>query len=71
MAKLLGSRKPVIHHFTVDVEEYFQVLALEPYIARSEWDSIPGRLEIGLRVLLDLMSEHETRGTFLALGAAG
>ena len=68
MAKLTGSRKPVIHHFTVDVEEYFQVLALEPYIARSEWDSIPRRLEIGMRVLLDLMSEHEARGTFFVLG---
>ena len=68
MAKLTGSRKPVIHHFTVDVEEYFQVLALAPYIARSTWDSIPRRLEIGLRVLLDLMSEHETRGTFFVLG---
>jgi polysaccharide deacetylase family protein (PEP-CTERM system associated) len=62
------SRKPVVHHFTVDVEEYFQVLALEPYVARSEWETIPRRLEIGLRVLLDLLSEHETHGTFFVLG---
>jgi polysaccharide deacetylase family protein (PEP-CTERM system associated) len=68
VAKLTGSRKPVIHHFTVDVEEYFQVLALEPYIARSTWDSIPRRLEIGLRVLLDLLSEHDAHATFFVLG---
>jgi polysaccharide deacetylase family protein (PEP-CTERM system associated) len=68
VAKLTGSRKPVTHHFTVDVEEYFQVLALEPYIARSQWDSIPRRLEIGLRVLLDLLSGHQTHATFFVLG---
>ena len=62
------SRKPVFHHFTVDVEEYFQVLALEPYIARSQWDAIPRRLDVGLRLLLELLSEHETRATFFVLG---
>jgi polysaccharide deacetylase family protein (PEP-CTERM system associated) len=68
MANATGPHKPVIHHFTVDVEEYFQVLALEPYVARSEWDRIPRRLEIGLRLLLDLLSAHETHGTFFVLG---
>ena len=24
---------------TIDVEDYFQVSALAPYIARSEWDA--------------------------------
>lgn len=61
-------RKPVFHHFTVDVEEYFQVLALEPYIARSRWDAIPRRLDVGLRLLLDLLSKHDTRATFFVLG---
>ena len=61
-------RKPVVHHFTVDVEEYFQVLALEPYISRSRWDAIPRRLDVGLRLLLELLSEHETRATFFVLG---
>jgi polysaccharide deacetylase family protein (PEP-CTERM system associated) len=62
------ARKPVFHHFTVDVEEYFQVLALEPYIPRSQWDVIPRRLELGLRALLDLLSEHDALGTFFILG---
>jgi polysaccharide deacetylase family protein (PEP-CTERM system associated) len=61
-------RKPVVHHFTVDVEEYFQVLALEPYIARSRWDGMPRRLDVGLHLLLDLLSEHDTHATFFVLG---
>jgi polysaccharide deacetylase family protein (PEP-CTERM system associated) len=60
--------KPVLHHFTVDVEEYFQVLALEPHVARSRWEVIPRRVEIGVRLLLDLLSEHNSHGTFFVLG---
>lgn len=56
------------HHFTVDVEEYFQVSALEPYVARSAWDSIDSRLLIGMRWLLDHMAERGVRGTFFTLG---
>ena len=56
------------HHFTVDVEEYFQVSALEPYAPRSRWDQFPRRLDVGLRLLLDLLSEHDARATFFVLG---
>lgn len=62
------SRKPIFHHFTVDVEEYFQVSALEPYAPRQKWDSMPRRLEVGLRLLLDLLSEYDARATFFVLG---
>ncbi len=62
------ARKRVCHHFTVDVEEYFQVLALEPYIPRAQWDVLPGRLEVGLRSLLDILSEHDSLATFFVLG---
>jgi polysaccharide deacetylase family protein (PEP-CTERM system associated) len=62
------ARKPVCHHFTVDVEEYFQVLALEPYIPRAQWDMLPRRLDVGLRLLLDLLSEHDALATFFVLG---
>ena len=61
-------RKPVFHHFTVDVEEYFQVLALEPYIPRSQWDVLPRRLDVGLCSLLDILSEHNALATFFVLG---
>lgn len=59
---------PIFHHFTVDVEEYFQVLALEPHVPHGEWEAIPSRLELGLRLLLDLLSEHGALGTFFVLG---
>lgn len=56
------------HHFTVDVEEYFQVSALAPYVARSSWESIPSRIDVGMRILLDLLAERSMRGTFFVLG---
>lgn len=62
------SRKAVFHHFTVDVEEYFQVSALEPYSPRNRWDTIPSRLDIGVHSLLDLLSENNASATFFVLG---
>ncbi|HEY3114085.1 MAG TPA: XrtA system polysaccharide deacetylase [Gemmatimonadaceae bacterium] len=56
------------HHFTVDVEEYFQVSALEPYVRRDRWEAIPRRVELGVRLLLDLLSEHDAGATFFVLG---
>jgi polysaccharide deacetylase family protein (PEP-CTERM system associated) len=64
----MTERKQMLHHFTVDVEEYFQVLALEPFIPRSRWETMPQRLQIGLARLLDLLGEHEARATFFVLG---
>ena len=63
-----SERNQVCHHFTVDVEEYFQVLALERYISRAEWDMLPSRLDVGLRLLLDILSEAQAVGTFFVLG---
>ena len=56
------------HHFTVDVEEYFQVSAFEPYVSRSEWDGFESRVAYGVDRLLDLLSRFETHGTFFVLG---
>ena len=61
-------RPATTHHFTVDVEEYFQVLSLSPYIARSEWDSIPSRLEPSIELLLELLAQYGATGTFFTLG---
>lgn len=58
----------IAHHFTVDVEEYFQVSALEPYAPRITWDSRPRRLAIGLSQLLELLARHHATGTFFVLG---
>jgi polysaccharide deacetylase family protein (PEP-CTERM system associated) len=56
------------HHFTVDVEEYFQVSALEPYVDRGSWEQVSPRIDVGQRILLDLLEEHGTCGTFFVLG---
>jgi polysaccharide deacetylase family protein (PEP-CTERM system associated) len=58
----------VHHHFTVDVEEHFQVSALEPFVNSSEWDNFPTRVGESTRKLLDLLDQHEMRGTFFTLG---
>lgn len=68
MVALVNLEKAVVHDFTVDVEEYFQVLALEPHVPRGKWDAIPSRLELGVNLLLDLLSEHEALGTLFVLG---
>ena len=58
----------VTHHFTVDVEEYFQVSAFEPYVARGEWEGRDSRVDQSLRLLLELLHQHQARGTFFVLG---
>lgn len=63
--------KPIFHHFTVDVEEYFQVSALEPFAPRAQWELLPRRLDVGLHLLLDLLSEHDALATFFVLGWIG
>ncbi len=59
---------PSYHHFTVDVEEYFQVSALEPYVKRTQWDHLPSRVGAATEALLDLLERFQMRGTFFVLG---
>ena len=56
------------HHFTVDVEEYFQVSAFESHVSRDDWDRLPRRLSESVRRLLELLARAEVRGTFFVLG---
>jgi len=57
----------LINAMTVDVEDYFQVSAFEPYIKRSEWDSIEARVERNTHRLLDLYDQHQIKATFFTL----
>jgi len=60
--------QPLIHHhFTVDVEESFQVVALEPFVDRGSWDSLPGRVDRGVNLLLEMLAEHGATATFFTL----
>jgi polysaccharide deacetylase family protein (PEP-CTERM system associated) len=56
------------HHFTVDVEEYFQVSAFEQSVPKDRWLSLESRVQRSVRLLLDLLKEHDARGTFFVLG---
>ncbi len=56
------------HHFTVDVEEYFQVSAFESRVSRDRWDKYDSRVALSVARLLDLLSTHGARGTFFILG---
>ena len=56
------------HHFTVDVEEYFQVSALEGVVARSQWNTLESRVEGSVHRILDLLAQYEARGTFFVVG---
>ncbi|MBK5943838.1 XrtA system polysaccharide deacetylase [Halorhodospira halophila] len=53
---------------TVDVEDYFQVLAMAPYVRRDQWDRWPCRVEASMDRLLQLCADHRVYGTFFTLG---
>lgn len=58
----------VAHHFTVDVEEYFQVSAFEPIVPRERWSEYPSRVHASVVTLLELMERFGAKGTFFVLG---
>ena len=58
----------VAHHFTIDLEEYFQVSAFASRVARSEWDHFESRVSGAVARLLALLAQHEARATFFVLG---
>ena len=63
-----GETPAIVNGMSVDVEDYFQVSAFEDVVDRSEWDSIPRRVDANTRKLLDLFDEFRVRGTFFVLG---
>ncbi|MDA8092631.1 MAG: DUF3473 domain-containing protein [Betaproteobacteria bacterium] len=58
----------VINALTIDVEDYFQVSAFAPYIARATWNEVPRRIEPNMDRILALLDEHRTHATFFTLG---
>ena len=58
----------ITNAFTIDVEDYFQVSAMAPYIRRDEWDSRECRVEGNVDRILALLDQHDTRATFFTLG---
>ena len=62
------ARERVKHFFTVDVEEYFQVVALAPYAPMSKWEGFESRVEASVDQLLELMARYDAVGTFFTVG---
>jgi len=53
---------------TIDVEDYFQVSAFAPYIARSDWDQRECRVERNVDRILALLDAQGVKATFFTLG---
>lgn len=58
----------LINALTIDVEDYFQVSAFAPHIARTEWDHRECRVERNMDRILGLLARHQTQATFFTLG---
>ncbi len=58
----------ITNALTIDVEDYFQVSAFAPYIARADWDRRECRVERNVDRILALLDEHDTEATFFTLG---
>lgn len=63
-----GATGRVRHHFTVDVEEFFQVSAFDRIVSRNRWSAYPSRVEQSVDRLLQLLDEHDAVATFFTLG---
>lgn len=61
-------REALVNALTIDVEDYFQVSAMAPHIARSQWDAMPCRVERNVDVILRLLADSNARATFFTLG---
>lgn len=57
-----------VNAMTVDVEDYFQVYALEERISRASWDSIEPRVVENTERILALFADASVRATFFTLG---
>ncbi len=63
-----GMSAPITNALTIDVEDYFQVSAFAPHIARSEWEQRECRVERNVDVILDMLDAQRTQATFFTLG---
>ena len=60
--------QPVVNALSIDVEDYFQVSALAPYVPREEWDYTPSRVEWNVDRILERLADAGARATFFTLG---
>ena len=68
MDRSAANETPVVNALTIDVEDYFQVSALAPYIPRSSWGEQPCRIEQNIDRILCLLAQSRVHATFFTLG---
>jgi len=61
-------RAPMVNAMTIDVEDYFQVSAFAPHIARTSWDDRECRVERNMDRILEMLAAQDTKATFFTLG---
>ena len=59
---------PITNALTIDVEDYFQVSAFAPYIARADWEQRECRVVRNVSRILELLAVRGTKATFFTLG---
>jgi polysaccharide deacetylase family protein (PEP-CTERM system associated) len=62
------AQAPINNALTIDVEDYFQVSAFAPHIARSTWDTRECRVERNIDRILEMLRSKQTKATFFTLG---
>ncbi|TFW15420.1 XrtA system polysaccharide deacetylase [Duganella callida] len=53
---------------TIDVEDYFQVSAFAPHIARDSWPARECRVEANMERILGILDARQVKATFFTLG---
>lgn len=59
---------PIRNAMTIDVEDYFQVSAFAPHVARASWDQRECRVEANVECILALLADADVHATFFTLG---
>lgn len=58
----------IVNALTIDVEDYFQVSAFAPHIARSEWNTRKCHIERNVDRILEMLDDRNIKATFFTLG---
>jgi len=59
---------PIRNAMSIDVEDYFQVSAFAPHIARASWPDMDCRVERNIDLILGLLEQRQIQATFFTLG---
>ncbi|MES2263062.1 MAG: XrtA system polysaccharide deacetylase [Pseudomonadota bacterium] len=68
MSAVAGAATPIRNAMTIDVEDYFQVSAFAPHIARDSWPARECRVEANIERILAILADGHVKATFFTLG---